>query len=75
MHKLKPIFTDYIYHQNEKSKPSKKDLPLLKNDITKFRSADIYIFIAVISYFMNALSNNSRLYKIKCRILSDPAFF
>ncbi len=25
----------FIYHKNEKSKPQKKDLPLLKNDITK----------------------------------------
>jgi len=24
----------YIYHKNEKSKPPKMDLPLLKNDIT-----------------------------------------
>jgi hypothetical protein len=24
----------YIYHKNEKGKPSEKDLPLLKNDIT-----------------------------------------
>jgi hypothetical protein len=29
------ILTDYIYHQNEKSKPREMDLPFLKNDITK----------------------------------------
>jgi hypothetical protein len=34
-HKVKPILTDYIYHQNEKSKPREMDLPLLENDITK----------------------------------------
>ena len=34
-HKLGPILTDYIYHQNEKSKPREMDLPFLKNDITK----------------------------------------
>jgi len=28
-----------IYHKNEKGKPPKKDLPLLKNDITTFELA------------------------------------
>jgi hypothetical protein len=28
--------SDYIYHKNEKSKPCQTDLPLLKNDITRF---------------------------------------
>jgi len=32
-HKLKTILTDYIYHQNEKSKPREMDLPLLESDI------------------------------------------
>jgi hypothetical protein len=27
--------SDNIYHKNEKSKPCKMDLPLLKNDITQ----------------------------------------
>jgi len=27
---------DYIYHKNQKSKFSKKDLPILKNDITNY---------------------------------------
>jgi len=30
----KTIYTDCIYHQNEKGKPCEIDLPLLKNDIT-----------------------------------------
>jgi hypothetical protein len=34
-----PILSDYIYHQNEKSKPCEKDLPLLENDITTFELA------------------------------------
>jgi len=34
-HKLKPTLILCIYHKNEKGKPWKKDLPLLKNDITK----------------------------------------
>jgi hypothetical protein len=33
MHKLKTILTDYIYHQNEKSKPPKKHLLQSTNDI------------------------------------------
>ncbi len=33
-HNLKPILTDYIYQKNKKGKPPKKDLLLLKNDIT-----------------------------------------
>jgi len=33
-HKLNPILVHYIYHKNEKGKPSEMDLPLLKNDIT-----------------------------------------
>ena len=33
-HKLNPILVHYIYHQNEKDKPRKTDLPLLKDDIT-----------------------------------------
>jgi hypothetical protein len=33
-HSLKPILVRYIYHKNEKGKPSEIDLPLLKNDIT-----------------------------------------
>jgi len=33
-HKLNPILVHYIYHKNEKGKPRKTDLPLLKNDIT-----------------------------------------
>jgi len=33
-HKLKPIFSDDIYHKNKKDKPCEMDLPLLKNDIT-----------------------------------------
>jgi len=33
-HKLNPILVHYIYHTNEKGKLLKKDLPLLKYDIT-----------------------------------------
>ena len=37
-HNLKPILTDYIYRiipsKDQKGKPQKMDLPLLKNDIT-----------------------------------------
>jgi len=33
-HRLKPIPETYIYHKNEKGKPSETDLPLLINDIT-----------------------------------------
>jgi hypothetical protein len=33
---LQPILILCIYHKNEKGKPSKKDLPLLKNDIIRF---------------------------------------
>jgi hypothetical protein len=37
-HKLKPIFTDYIYRiissKKQKDKPYQMDLPLLKNGIT-----------------------------------------
>jgi len=32
-HNLKSIHACYIYHKNEKGKPPKMDLPLLKNDI------------------------------------------
>ena len=35
-HKLNPILVHYIYHNNEKGKPCRKDLALLKNDITRF---------------------------------------
>ena len=31
---LELILDIYIYHKNEKANPRKKDLPLLKNDIT-----------------------------------------
>ena len=40
------ILTDYIYHQNEKSKPRRMDLPLLKNDTTKNFEARIVTFFA-----------------------------
>ena len=40
-HNLKPIYADYIYHKNDKGKPRKMDLPLLKNDITVFLPPDI----------------------------------
>jgi hypothetical protein len=30
---LNQLYMFYIYHQNEKGKPCKNDLPLLKNDI------------------------------------------
>jgi len=33
---LKSVHDNYIYHNNEKGKPSEKDLPLSKNDITRF---------------------------------------
>jgi len=33
-HKLNPILVYYIYHKNERGKPSEMDLPLLKNGIT-----------------------------------------
>jgi len=33
---LKPILVHYIYHQNESGKLYEMDLPLLKNDITRF---------------------------------------
>ena len=32
---LKSILICYIYHQNEKGKPTEKDLPFLKNDISR----------------------------------------
>ena len=35
-HNLKQVRADYIYHKNEKGKPSKMDFPLFKNDITRF---------------------------------------
>jgi hypothetical protein len=34
--RLKLTLSDYIYHKNEKDKPMKMDLSLLKNDITAF---------------------------------------
>ncbi len=34
IHILKSVHAYYIYHKNKKGKPPKKDLPLLKNDIT-----------------------------------------
>jgi hypothetical protein len=35
-HNLKSVHADYIYHKNDKGKSCEKDLPELKNDITKF---------------------------------------
>ena len=41
-HKLKMILTDYIYHQNKKSKPREMDLPFLKKRYQDFWGNDIY---------------------------------
>jgi hypothetical protein len=44
---LKPILADHIYHKNEKGKPPKMDLPLLKNNIKKVKHfAGLYGWIS-----------------------------